>query len=151
MSATTFSARFRSLDDPSETYPLTDVVYRDRKGGLLEVAHDTAAWSTRTAAAWRTLFSSRPDSGVWAQREWVQQAEDNVIDRLYQAGLIDAPSDFDQTLELLANNILAYNKIPIDRPLKVRTLLTEPLETLNHKLGSFLHTQILGSNRRLAQ
>ena len=73
-----------------------------------------------------------PDvSPLQAQREWIQQAEDNVIDRLYQAGLIDAPSEFDQTLELLANNILAYNKIPIDRPLKVRTLLTEPLETLS--------------------
>ena len=73
-----------------------------------------------------------PDvSPLQAQREWVQQAEDNVVDRLYQAGLIDAPSEFDQTLELLANNILAYNKIPIDRPLKVRTLLTEPLETLS--------------------
>src|SRR5579875_3635549 len=73
-----------------------------------------------------------PDvSPLQAQREWVQQAEDNVIDRLYQAGLIDAPSDFDQTLELLANNILAYNKIATDRPLKVRTLLTEPLETLS--------------------
>ncbi len=72
-----------------------------------------------------------PDvSPLQAQREWVQQAEDNVIERLYQAGLIDAPSEFDQTLELLANNILAYNKIPLDRPLKVRTLLTEPLETL---------------------
>jgi hypothetical protein len=73
-----------------------------------------------------------PDvSPLQAQREWVQQAEDNVIQRLYEAGLIDAPSEFDQTLELLANNILAYNKIPIDRPLKVRTLLTEPLETLS--------------------
>lgn len=70
-------------------------------------------------------------SPLQAQREWVQQAEDNVIDRLYQAGLIDAPSEFDQTLELLANNILAYNKIAIDRPIKVRTLLTEPLETLS--------------------
>lgn len=78
---TTFSARFRSLDDPSETYALTEVVYRDRKGGLLEVAHDTAAWSSRTAADWRTLFSSRPDSGVWAQKEWVQPhvAPENVI------------------------------------------------------------------------
>ena len=78
---TTFSARFRSLDDPSETYALTDVVYRDRKGGLLEVAHDTAAWASRTSAEWRTLFSSRPDSGVWAQKEWVQPhiAPENVI------------------------------------------------------------------------
>ncbi len=73
-----------------------------------------------------------PDvSPLQAQREWVQQAEDNVVQRLYEAGLIDAPSEFDQTLELLANNILAYNKIATDRPLKVRTLLTEPLETLS--------------------
>ena len=73
-----------------------------------------------------------PDvSPLQAQREWVQQAEDNVVQRLYEAGLIDAPSEFDQTLELLANNILAYNKIATDRPLKVRTLLTSPLETLS--------------------
>lgn len=64
------------------------------------------------------------------QRMWVQQAEDNVIDRLYIAGLIDAPSEFDKTMTQIANNILAYNKIPVDRPFKVRTLLTAPLETL---------------------
>ena len=72
-----------------------------------------------------------PDvSPLQAQREWVQQAEDNVIDRLYTAGLIDAPSDFDKTLSDLANNILAYNQIPTSRPLKVRILLTTPLESL---------------------
>jgi hypothetical protein len=76
--------------------------------------------------------SQQPDdiSPLQAQRRWTQQAEDNIIDRLYVAGLVDAPSEFDKTLEALANNILAYNNIPIDRPLKVRTLLTEPLESL---------------------
>jgi hypothetical protein len=69
-------------------------------------------------------------SPLQAEREWVQQAEDNVVERLYTAGLIDAPSAFDQTLSDLANNILAYNQIPTSRPLKVRTLLTEPLESL---------------------
>jgi len=69
-------------------------------------------------------------SPLGAQRQWIQQAEDNVIDRLYSAGLIDAPSDFDKVLAQLANNILAYNQIPIDRPIRVRTLLTEPLESL---------------------
>jgi hypothetical protein len=64
------------------------------------------------------------------QRMWVQQAEDNVVDRLYVAGLIDAPSDFDKTMTQMANNILAYNKIPTDRPFRVRTLLTVPLESL---------------------
>jgi hypothetical protein len=69
-------------------------------------------------------------SPLQAEREWIQQAEDNVIDRLFTAGLIDAPSDFDKTLAALANNILAYNNIPVSRPLKVRTLLTEPLESI---------------------
>ncbi len=71
-------------------------------------------------------------SPLAAQREWVEQAEENVIERLYTAGLIDAPSDFDKTLAQLANAILYYNKIPIDPkyPIKVRTLLTTPLESL---------------------
>jgi hypothetical protein len=70
-------------------------------------------------------------SPLGAQREWIQQAEDNVIERLYTAGLIDAPSEFDKTLEALANNILAYNQIQTSRPIRVRTLLTEPLESVS--------------------
>jgi hypothetical protein len=70
-------------------------------------------------------------SPLGAQRQWVQQAEDNVIERLFQAGLLDAPSDFDKTLEALANNILVYNNIQVSRPIRVRTLLTEPLESLS--------------------
>ncbi len=68
-------------------------------------------------------------SPLQAEHEWVQQAEDNVVERLYTAGLIDAPSPFDEILSALANNILIYNKIPTDGPIKVRTLLTEPLES----------------------
>jgi hypothetical protein len=70
-------------------------------------------------------------SPLGAQRAWIQQAEDNVIERLFTAGLIDAPSDFDKTLAALANNILIYNGIAIDRPIRVRTLLTVPLESLS--------------------
>ncbi|WP_263368345.1 hypothetical protein [Edaphobacter bradus] len=65
-----------------------------------------------------------------AQRAWVAQAEDNVVARLFQAGLLDAPSEFDKTLEALAGNILAYNNITLSRPIRCRTLLTEPLESL---------------------
>ncbi|ADV81970.1 hypothetical protein [Terriglobus saanensis] len=65
-----------------------------------------------------------------AQRAWVQQAEDNVVDRLVQAGLLDAPSDFDKILEQIAGNILAYNNIQLSRPIRCRTLLTEPLESV---------------------
>ena len=69
-------------------------------------------------------------SPLGAQRAFIQQAEDNVIERFFQAGLLDAPSDFDKTLEALANNILAYNNIAVSSPIRVRTLLTEPLESL---------------------
>jgi hypothetical protein len=69
-------------------------------------------------------------SPLGAQRAWVQQAEDNVVNRLFQAGLLDAPSDFDKIMEQIAGNILAYNNIQIARPIRVRTLLTEPLESL---------------------
>ncbi len=70
-------------------------------------------------------------SPLGAQREWIQQAEDNVIERLYTAGLIDAKSPFDETLAALANNILVYNNIATSRPIRVRTLLTEPLESIS--------------------
>ena len=69
-------------------------------------------------------------SPLGAQREWVKQAEDNVVERLFQAGLLDAPSEFDKTLEALAGNILAYNNITLSRPIRCRTLLTQPLESL---------------------
>ncbi len=69
-------------------------------------------------------------SPLGAQREWIQQAEDNVIERLYTAGLIDAKSPFDQTLSDLANNILVYNNIQTPRPIRVRTMLTQPLESI---------------------
>ena len=69
-------------------------------------------------------------SPLGAQRAFSKQAEDNVVERLFQAGLLDAPSDFDKTLEALANNILAYNNIAVSSPIHVRTLLTEPLESL---------------------
>ncbi len=70
-------------------------------------------------------------SPLAAQRAFTKQAEDNVVERLFQAGLLDAPSDFDHTLEALANNILAYNNIAVTSPIRVRTLLTEPLESLS--------------------
>jgi hypothetical protein len=79
----------------------------------------------------QTQAATNDVSPLGAQREWIQQAEDNVIERLYTAGLIDAASPFDKTLADLANNILVYNNIATSRPIRVRTLLTEPLESIS--------------------
>src|ERR1035437_1127079 len=100
-------------------------------GYVLKVPSDNAENTSLEVVNAQDVSNDAPDlSPLGAQREWVQQAEDNVIERLFQAGLLDAPSDFDKTLEALANNILVYNNIQVSRPIRVRTLLTEPLESL---------------------
>ena len=90
-------------------------------------------------------------SALGAQRAWVQQAEDNVIERLYQAGLLDAPSEFDKTLEALATNILAYNNITLSRPIRCRTLLTEPLESLSVGNTIILSKSLIDTTAILSQ
>jgi hypothetical protein len=100
-------------------------------GYVLKVPVDNAENTSLDVVNAQDVSNDAPDvSPLGAQREWVQQAEDNVIERLFQAGLLDAPSDFDKILEALANNILVYNNIQMSRPIRVRTLLTEPLESL---------------------
>jgi hypothetical protein len=100
-------------------------------GYVLKVPDTNAENTSMDIVNAQDVSNDAPDvSPLGAQREWQQQAEDNVIERLFQAGLLDAPSDFDKTLEALANNILVYNNIQVSRPIRVRTLLTEPLESL---------------------
>ncbi len=100
-------------------------------GYVLKVPVDNAESTNVEVVNAQDVSNDAPDlSPLGAQREWVQQAEDNVLERLFQAGLLDAPSEFDKTLEALANNILVYNNIQTSRPIRVRTLLTEPLESL---------------------
>jgi hypothetical protein len=91
---------------------------------------DSANTSMDVVGATDVSNDAQDVSPLGAERAWVEQAEDNVVERLFQAGLLDAPSEFDKTLEALAGNILAYNNITLSRPIRCRTLLTEPLESL---------------------
>jgi threonine synthase len=83
-------AWYQALDNPDERYPLTEVVYYSKSGGLLEVQHDLAALKRRSAAEWKALFERRwmttewpYGSGVWGKRELVCPeslvASDNVV------------------------------------------------------------------------
>lgn len=69
-------------------------------------------------------------SPLEAQRKWISQAEDNVLDRLTQAGLLAPPSDFDKVLETVTNNIIIGNKLELPDDIHCRVLLTAPLESL---------------------
>ena len=63
-----------------------------------------------------------------ATREWVSQAENNVIDRLVQAGLLAPPSDFDKTLEQIVVNLAVPNNLNFPDPIHCRILLTTTVE-----------------------
>ncbi len=70
-------------------------------------------------------------SPLQASRAWVSQAENNVLDRLVQAGLLAPPSDFDKVLEQVTNNIVIGNKLDLPDTIHCRVLLTTPLESLS--------------------
>lgn len=70
-------------------------------------------------------------SPLEAQREWQQQAEDNVVGRLQEAGLLAPPGDLDKILQTVVNNIAITNNIDLPRPVRCRVMLTSPLETFS--------------------
>ncbi len=70
-------------------------------------------------------------SPLQAEREWQQQAEDNVLERLTTAGLLAPEGDVDKILQTVINNIEITNNIDLPRPVRTRVLLTSPLETFS--------------------
>jgi hypothetical protein len=70
-------------------------------------------------------------SPLEAQRQWQQQAADNVIERLQNAGLLAPHGEADKVLETVVNNLLATNNIELPRPVRTRVMLTLPLEAFS--------------------
>jgi hypothetical protein len=68
-------------------------------------------------------------SPLEAERQWERLAEDNVLDRLQAAGLLAPPGDVDKVLQTVVNNILITNNIEFPWTVRVRVMLTTPLET----------------------
>ncbi|MGA3194581.1 MAG: M48 family metalloprotease [Terriglobales bacterium] len=70
-------------------------------------------------------------SPLAAEREWQQQAEDNVIERLERAGLLSPEGDVDKVLQTVVNNLEITNNVELPRPVRTRVLTTSPLETFS--------------------
>lgn len=75
-------------------------------------------------------------SPVVSQRQWEQQAEDNVLERLAKAGLLAPPNDVDKVLETVVDNLLITNNLAVESGVRCRVLLTSPLEsfTIGHTI-----------------
>ena len=74
---------------------------------------------------------SQDVSPLQAQREWVLQAENNVLDRLTQAGLLAPPTQggYEQTvLEQIVTNLAVPNNLAFTTPVRCRVMLTNTVE-----------------------
>ncbi len=75
---------------------------------------------------------SQDVSPLQASREWVTQAENNVIDRLVEAGLVAplTPNGYETTvLEQIVTNLAVPNNLAFSTPIHCRVLLTDTVET----------------------
>src|SRR5215469_13919379 len=70
-------------------------------------------------------------SPLEAQRQWMQQAADNVTERLQNAGLLAPEGELDKVLETVINNLVVTNSLDLQQPVHVRVMLTSPLETFS--------------------
>jgi hypothetical protein len=75
--------------------------------------------------------SAQDASPLAAQREWQQQAEDNVLERLERSGLLAPEGELDKVLQTVVNNLQITNNIELPRPVRTRVLTTSPLETFS--------------------
>jgi len=75
--------------------------------------------------------STADASPLEAQRQWQQQAEDNVIERLTESGLVAPEGEVDKVLLTVVNNLIVTNNIELPRPVRTRVMLTSPLETFS--------------------
>jgi len=76
-------------------------------------------------------LSAQDPSPLQAQWQWQQQAGDNVIERLQNAGLLAPQGEVDKVLETVVNNLLTTNNIELPVPVHARVMLTLPLETFS--------------------
>jgi hypothetical protein len=75
-------------------------------------------------------------SPVLSQRQWAQQAEENILDRLMKAGLLAPPNGVDKVLETVVHNLEITSNLTIEPEVHVRVLLTSPLHsfTVGHTI-----------------
>jgi hypothetical protein len=108
-------------------YNIKDRQRQDERTSLV-VESDTV----RDGAA-ATDFS---DSPVLGARAWERQAEDNVVERMEEAGLLAPESEVDAILKTVATNLEITNDLAFDPPIRARVLLTSPIEsfTIGHTI-----------------
>ena len=77
-----------------------------------------------------TTDDAASSSPVMATRQWQQQAEDNIIRRFEESGLLASGGDVSKVLDTVIRNLIITNKLSVDE-VRTRVLLTSPLESFS--------------------
>src|SRR5256714_14935543 len=75
--------------------------------------------------------AAQDSSPLQAQRQWQQQAEDNVVERLQNAGLLAPESEVDKILQTVVNKLEITNNLELTRPVRTSVMLKSPLATFS--------------------
>lgn len=81
--------------------------------------------------------SGNPDkSPLDIQRSWQRRAEDNVLLKLEELGLVVPEGEVDQVLQTVVSNLEVTNKIVLDPEVRCRIIPTTPIEvaTIGHTI-----------------
>lgn len=70
------------------------------------------------------------NSPVQSERLWERQAEDNILERLQDAGLVAPAGSIDKILDTVLTNLEITNKVSVEPEMRARVLLTTPLESV---------------------
>jgi hypothetical protein len=75
-------------------------------------------------------------SPLLAERTWVRQAEDNVMESMERLGLMAPYGEVDKVLETVVNNLEVTNDLDIQPEVRCRVLMTTTLEsfTIGHTI-----------------
>jgi hypothetical protein len=99
---------------------------------LQKGAHDSELTQVTVDSTVKDESAAAQDaSPLQSQWQWQQQAGDNVIERLQDAGLLAPEGEVDKVLETVVNNLLTSNNIELPLPVHTRVMLTLPLETFS--------------------
>ncbi len=87
-------------------------------------------------AAAKDLSENPDQSPLEIQRAWQRRAEDNVIVKLEDLGLVVPEGEVDKVLQTVITNLEVTNKIVLDPEVRCRILPTTPIEvaTIGHTI-----------------
>lgn len=69
------------------------------------------------------------NSPVESLRAWERQSEDNILDKLENANLLAPRGPLEKVLDTVVNNLVVTSDLQITPEVRVRVILTTPLET----------------------